>query len=83
MKLLKFETVTCGACKMMVQVMSQIEDLPPVELIDCEEHPEMASEYEVFQVPTIVLLDDDCKEVKRHTGFMPKSEFERWVKSNV
>lgn len=83
MKLYKFETVSCGACKMMAQVMGQIENLPEVEVIDCEVYPEIAGEFGVFQVPTFVLVDDDYKEVKRHTGFMPKAQFESWVKTNV
>lgn len=82
MKLYKFETITCGACKMMANVMAQIKDLPPVELVDCEEQPDVAGDFGVFQVPTIVLVDDNNKEVKRHTGFMPKAQFEKWVKGD-
>lgn len=64
----------------MSNVLNQINDLPEVEIIDCEEQPELAGEFEVYQVPTIILLDDNNREVKRHTGFMPKPQFEKWVK---
>lgn len=77
-KLLKFQTQNCGACKMLEQVMSQVE-LPTVETIDCEEYPEVAAEYEVFQVPTLVLLNEAGEVIKRHTGFMPKPQLEEWV----
>lgn len=83
MKLIEFTTLTCGACKLLAQVINQCENLPEIELVDCEEYPELASEYEVFQVPTLILLDDDYKEVKRHTGFMSKPQLESWVKANV
>ena len=80
MKLLKLETKNCGVCVMMAQVLNQVEDLPEVEVIDCEERPEVAAEYEVFQVPTMILLNEAGEVVKRHTGFMPKPQLEAWVK---
>lgn len=80
MKVVKFFTKNCGVCQMLDNVLNQINDLPEVEIIDCEEQPELAGEFEVYQVPTIVLLDDNNREVKRHTGFMPKPQFEKWVK---
>ena len=78
-QLYKFETTSCGACKMLGQVMAQVE-FPPVESIDCEEQPELAAEYGVFQVPTLVLVNEAGREVKRHTGFMAKPQLESWVK---
>lgn len=80
MKLLKLETKNCGVCVMMTQVLNQVEDLPKVEVIDCEEHPEIAAEYEVFQVPTMILLNEAGEVIKRHTGFMAKQQLEAWVK---
>lgn len=81
MKLLKFQTENCGVCKMLDQVMSQVE-LPVLEVIDCEQRPEVASEYGVFQVPTLVLLNEAGEVVKRHTGFMAKPQLEEWVKNH-
>lgn len=81
MKIFKFETTSCGACKVLGQVMAQVE-LPPVESIDCEAQPEVAAEYGVFQVPTLVLVNEAGKEVKRYTGFMAKPQLESWVKAN-
>lgn len=82
MKLIEFSTTSCGSCKMLAQVINQCKDLPEVELVDCESQPELAGEFEVFQVPTLVLLDDNNQEVKRHVGFMPKPQLESWVKIN-
>jgi len=79
MKLIEFTTATCGACKMLAQVINQCDDLPEIEIVDCEVQPELAGEFGIFQVPTLVLLDDDNKEVKRHSGFMPKAQLESWV----
>ena len=80
MKIFKFETTNCGVCVMLDKILEQIEDLPPLEVIDCEAQPEVAAEYGVFQVPTLVLLDEAGREVKRHTGFMAKPQLEMWVK---
>ena len=80
MKLYKFKTTNCGVCVMLDKILEQVEDLPPLEVIDCEEHPEIAAEYEVFQVPTMILLNEAGEVIKRHTGFMPKPQLEAWVK---
>lgn len=78
-KVLKFTTKNCGACVMLSSVISQVEDLPEIVEIDCEDSPEIAGEYEVYQVPTLVLMEND-KEIKRHLGFMSKQQLQGWVK---
>lgn len=80
MKLLKFKTKNCGVCVMLDKILGQVEDLPNLEVVDCEEQPELAGEYEVFQVPTLVLMNEAGEVVKRHTGFMAKPQLEMWVK---
>lgn len=82
MKLYKFKTSNCGVCVMLDKILEQIEDLPPLEVIDCEAQPEVAAEYGVFQVPTLVLLNEAGEVIKRHTGFMAKPQLESWVKVN-
>ena len=79
MKLMKFSTPNCGACKMLQHSLDQAGNLPEIEYVNCEESPELAGEFEVFQVPTLILLDNDNKEIKRHTGFMSKTQLEGWV----
>ena len=80
MKLYKFKTTNCGVCVMLDKILEQVEDLPPLEVIDCEAQPEVAAEYGVFQVPTLVLLNEAGEVIKRHTGFMAKPQLESWVK---
>lgn len=80
MRLIKFSMTTCGPCRALAQVLHQVE--LPCELVevDCEIEPETAAEYGVFQVPTLVLVDEAGREVKRQTGFMAKPQLEMWVK---
>ena len=80
MKLYKFKTTNCGVCGMLDKILEQVVELPPVESIDCEAQPEVAAEYGVFQVPTLILVGETRKEMKRHTGFMAKPQLESWVK---
>ena len=80
MKFYKFKTTNCGVCVMLDKILEQVEDLPPLEVIDCEAQPGVAAEYGVFQVPTLVLLNEAGEVIKRHTGFMAKPQLESWVK---
>ena len=46
--------------------------------IDVDKHPEIAREYGVMTIPTIILFNNG-KEVKRYTGFMSKDELIKFI----
>jgi thioredoxin 1 len=50
----------------------------PIEVIDIDLNPELAKEYGIRSVPTLVMLDWN-KEVKRITGNKSTKELEEWV----
>ena len=46
--------------------------------VNVDESDELANKYQVFSIPTVVVLENG-KELKRRTGFMSLPEFESWV----
>ena len=66
MKLMKFSASWCGPCKMLSKVMDGV-DLGDVQLmnIDIDENSDLAVQYGIRGVPTMVLLDADDKEIGR------------------
>ena len=78
-ELLDFYTSNCGACKMLDATLSQITIPTTVELrkIDAEEYPELAGEYQVFGVPTLILIKDG-EIINRHQGFLPAPTLQNW-----
>jgi thioredoxin 1 len=73
MKILKFEAEWCGPCHAMKPVVHKLAENKAIDMsaIDIDEHPEIAEQYQVRSIPTVVLLDDDGKEISRVVGAMP------------
>ena len=79
--LVDFFATWCGPCKMLGFVLEKIEnktDLPILK-VDVDECSELAGEYKIFSVPTLILFENG-KEIKRISGFMSEEELESWVK---
>jgi len=77
-KVLKFSASWCGPCKMLSKTFESVDTSIPVEDIDIDEHSELAVEYGIRGVPTLVMIDENV-EVKRITGNLPKPQLESWL----
>ena len=72
--LLDFYAEWCGPCKMLSPVISEIANERAdvkVGKINVDEENALAREYNIYSIPTLVVLKDG-KEVKRATGARPK-----------
>lgn len=81
MKLLKFYAEWCGPCKMQTMIIKGAEDkiTIPVEEIDIDNDLMTAVNFGVRSVPTMVLVDDERKEIKRKVGVMKEEELLEWL----
>jgi len=68
-KLLKFYANWCGPCVVMKPVAEKIAKEHELELVEVniDTEKDLASEYGVTSIPTLVLLEDG-KEVARYSG---------------
>lgn len=54
-----FSASWCGPCKMFKPVVNQlIEDGHKIEIVDVDEQQDLAIQYQVMSVPTIVVEED-------------------------
>ena len=71
-------TPTCPACVQMSKVLDEINDKYAgklaAEKVNVEEHPEMAREYKVRYVPTLLFLDAEGKVVQQEVGYRSLDE---------
>lgn len=81
-----FNATWCMPCKKFApvfdQVASEISDADFVS-VDIDKAPKTASAFGVQSVPTVVILDENGKELRRYVGIadiMPAEEFNRIVK---
>ena len=74
--LLDFFATWCGPCKMLSPLIDQIAEENPdlvVGKVDVDEEEDLAAEYGVMSVPTLVVLKDG-KEVNKSIGGRPKAQ---------
>lgn len=76
MRLLAFKADWCGPCKMVTEVMKDMEFPYEVELINIDENGEKASQYGIRGIPTLLLLDDEGKTIATHVGMANKADLE-------
>ena len=78
MKVLRFTASWCQPCKMLAKTLEETNTEMPIEVIDIDVYPELAMDYGIRGVPTLVMIDGDI-EVKRFSGMKMKNEIETWL----
>jgi thioredoxin len=73
--LVDFTAVWCGPCKMLDPIVKQIASdwtgKIKVVKLDVDDNPELAMQYQVMGVPTLMLFVNG-KPAQRVTGYQPK-----------
>jgi thioredoxin 1 len=69
MKYLKFEASWCGACKMVQPQLNKVAaEGITVEKVDAEKNNQMVMDYNIRNLPTVLLVDNSGKELHREVG---------------
>ena len=78
-KLLDFYADWCGPCKTQDPIVEELEedfdDRAEFEKVDVDEHQDVANEYQVRSIPTIVVENDDGV-VERFVGVTQRDQLE-------
>ena len=78
--LVDFTAVWCAPCKMLDPVVKELandwEDSVKVFKLDVDEHPNVAMNYGIMGVPTLMLFKNG-EAVERVTGYQPKDRLEK------
>jgi len=76
--LVDFYANWCGPCKMIAPELERAESDIKVVKVDVDEFEDLAREYGVMSIPTLVLFDKG-QEVRRTIWFIDKDRIEKFV----
>ena len=79
--LVDFFATWCGPCKMLGQVLENVQDKIKIVKVDIDECENLAREYGVMSVPTLFLMKDGVI-VSQKIGFVPEPLLISWIEEN-
>jgi thioredoxin 1 len=77
-KVVRFTASWCGPCKMLAKTLEEVNSKLPIEVVDIDVHPEVAAEFGIRSVPTLVIVEDNIPS-KRIVGNKTKQELEAFI----
>ena len=76
--LVDFWAPWCRPCRAIEPILEQLGDRVAVARVNIDEHPGIASRYDVLSIPTVMLFDEGEPRGKV-VGVRPLSYFESWL----
>ncbi len=80
--LVDFFATWCGPCKMLAPVLESYEkthEEVKIIKVDVDQHPNLAKEYTIMSVPTLLVFKNGNLE-KKESGFKNSNEIEQLLK---
>lgn len=68
MQVLKFQSDWCQPCKLLDAQLKRLFPLLEVTKINTDEERQLAVQYGIRSIPTLIILDENGKEQERLTG---------------
>ena len=77
-RILRFTASWCGPCKSLAMNLESAGLDLPIEVVDIDVYDNLAREYGIRSVPTLVMLDENI-EIKRLIGSRTINELQEWA----
>lgn len=77
-RILRFTAEWCRPCKSLAAILEETKGDIPIEVIDIDKFSDIAVEFGIRSVPTLVLMDENI-EIKRMTGLKTKNDLQTWL----
>jgi len=77
-RILRFTASWCGPCQGLAMNLETASLDLPIEVVDIDTHSDIAQEYGIRSVPTLVMLDGNI-EIKRLIGSKTVNQLQEWA----
>lgn len=76
----------CGPCRALAPTIQELAaeyaGKALIAKLDVDENPQTAEKFQVYSIPTVILLKDGC-EVDRIVGLCPKKNFDAALQKQI
>lgn len=82
--LVDFFAIWCGPCKLLHPVLEELASNNPnlkVIKIDVDDHEDLAREYGVISVPTLILFKNG-NPISKQVGYIPLDVLQQFIENN-
>lgn len=76
-KVIRFTASWCQPCKMLAKSLEDIQTNLPIEVVDIDKESDVAIEFGIRGVPTLVMVEDGSV-LKRLVGMKNSKELQEW-----
>lgn len=78
-KVIRFTASWCQPCKALASIIEEIDTNIPISVIDIDANQDIAIEYGIRGVPTLVKFDDNGNVTGRMVGVNTKKLIEEFI----
>lgn len=78
-KIVRFTASWCAPCKMLARNLEEANLEIPIEVVDIDSNNELAIEYGIRGIPTLVLFDEVGNVSKRISGLQSVEQLKEWA----
>jgi len=78
-KVIRFTASWCQPCKMLANIIEEIDTNIPIEVVDIDAHQDVAIEFGIRGVPTLVKIDENGNVMGRLVGLNTKNLIEEFI----
>ena len=78
-KLIRFTASWCQPCKALASILEEINTNIPIEVVDIDAQQDIAIEYGIRGVPTLVKVDENGNITGRMVGIKAKNLVEEFI----
>ncbi len=76
----------CGPCRALAPTIEQLSDEMAGKILvgklDVDETPQTAEKFQVYSIPTVILIRNSC-EVDRIVGLCPKKQYDSAIQKHM